>query len=229
MNKFKARKDNTTDDRREDRDNDGPNVLHKNASSRRQAEHDEQRSAQPKQKEPEYKPKHGKKWPAVLLTGAALLGAYQIGTHGGFEKTLHLVGTYLVQKTTQPSYNKVAAEHPEAAHYTQAPVQHTVVEVIRTPNRYAAAQPSIQETALNMKDKLLETRLHMVYQLDQEKMAFAHKLLRDRYALAQEEAAQQGVVNQSYAAENYSYAAENNSYALANGAYAVVNTVNAFR
>ena len=60
-------------------------------------------------------------------------------------------------------------------------------------------------------------------------MAFAQKLLRDRYALAQEEAAQQGEVNRSYAAENYSYAAENNSYAEANGAYAVVNTINAFR
>ena len=165
MNKFKARKENSTDDRREDRDTDRPNELHKNTSNRRQDEQDEQRNAQPKQKEPEYKPKHGKKLPAILLAGVAAFGAYQIGTHGGFEKTLHLVGTYLVQQTTQPSYNKVAAV-PEIAHYTQAPAQRTVVEVIQTPNRYAAAQPSIQETALNMKDKLLKTRLHMVYQLD---------------------------------------------------------------
>ena len=89
MNKFKARKENSTDDRREDRDTDRPNELHKNTSNRRQDEQDEQRNAQPKQKEPEYKPKHGKKLPAILLAGVAAFGAYQIGTHGGFEKTLH--------------------------------------------------------------------------------------------------------------------------------------------
>ena len=230
MNKFKARDDKTSDSRERSRDTERPNVLHEDVSSRQK----EQRSAQPKQEEPKYKPKHGKKWPAVLLAGVAVIGGYQIGTHGGLKETIHDIGTYLVQKTTtqqaQPPYKNVAAKAPEAA---------AGMQVNRTPNRYTAAQvpaQSLQETALNMRDKLLTTRLHMVYRLDQEKMALEQRLLRDRNNLAQQEVAQQGVVNQSYAAENYSYAAENNSYAnvnnseaVANGAYTVVNTINAIR
>ena len=238
MNKFKAKKDEV----------EGPNVLREDISSR-QTEQNYQRSAQPKQKEPEYKPKHGKKWPAIFLAGIAAVGAYQIGTHGGFEKTLNDVSTYVAKQTQQaqqPPYKKVAAKSPKV-HYSHAYVDHQeghtyatmpgtqyVARQITQPQQMTPQemQYKLQNRQLSLQYKLQEQQLQaqvqaqqMQTQEQQQQLQAQEQAQAQQLALQQQQQAMQYQIQQRYAAiqqmQGMAYAAQNyaNAYNLFRGGY----------
>ena len=232
MNKYKARKNESSDNKR---DAEGPNTLHENVSSGRQAERNDQKGAQPRQREPEYKPKHGKKWPAVLLAGIAAVGAYDIGTHHQeVMKFLHVVETSIsegMQQAQQPPYKKVIAAQPAAVHYSQAPAaQHPAVVkeyVTRYVTRYVAtpvqAQPQAQPqqmTAQEMQYKLQNRQLNlqaraqsMQYRLQQEQLRAQEHAQAQDLALQRQQQSMQYNIQQRYATiqqvQGTAYAAQN--------------------
>ena len=228
MNKYKARKNESSDNKR---DAEGPNTLHENVSSGRQSERNDQRSAQPRQREPEYKPKHSKKWPAVLLAGIAAAGIYDAGMHHQeVKRFFHVVETSIsegMQQAQQPPYKKVIAAQPAAVHYSQAPAaQHPAVVkeyVTRYVTRYVAtpvqAQPQQQMTAQEMQYKLQNRQLSlqaraqsMQYRLQQEQLRAQEQAQAQQLAVQQQQQAMQYQIQQRYAAmqqiQSTAYAAQ---------------------
>lgn len=238
MNKYKARDDKTVD-KRESGNAEGPNVLREDVSSNRQTEH---RSAQSKQKEPEYKPKHGKKWPAVLLAGIAAAGIYDAGIHHQeVKKFLHVVETSIsegMQQAQQPPYKKVAAEPHAAVHYGQLhAAQHpTVVKeyVTRYVTRYVARQvaQSPQMTPQQMEYNLQNRQLSLQYRLQEQQLQAQEQAQqlqvqeqRQQLALQQQQQVMQYQIQQRYAAiqqmQGMAYAVQNyaNAYNMFRGRY----------
>ncbi len=240
MNKYKTRKEEASDDSRHA---EGPNVLHENVSSDRQAENDDRRNAQHRQREPEYKPKHGKKWPAVLLAGIAAVGIYDAGIHHQeVKRFFHVVETSIsegMQQAQHPPYKKVAVEHPEAVHYSQASAaQHPAVVkeyVTRYVTRYVAtpvqAQPQ-QMTVQEMQYKLQNRQLNLQqreqnaqYRLQEEQLRAQEQAQGQQLALQQQQQAMQYQIQQRYAAiqqmQGMAYAAQNyaNAFNMFRGGY----------
>lgn len=225
MNKFKARDDKTAD-RRESRETEGPNVLHEDVSSRQK----EQMSAQPKQREPEYKPKHGKKWPAVLLAGIAAVGMYDAGVHHQeVKRFFHVVETSIsegMRQAQQPPYKKIAAEPHAAVHYGQVQVaQHPAVVkeyITRYVTRYVAkqvAQPP-QMTPQQMQYNLQNRQLSLQYRLQEQQLQAQERAQqlqvqeeRQQLALQQQQQIMQYQIQQRYAAiqqmQGMAYAVQN--------------------
>ena len=240
MNKYKARKDESSDNKR---DAEGPNTLHENVSSDRQSERNDQRSAQPRQREPEYKPKHSKKWPAVLLAGIAAAGVYDAGMHHQeVKRFFHVVETSIsegMQQAQQPPYKKVVAAQPAAVHYIQATAQHPAVVkeyVTRYVTRYVAtpvqAQPQQQMTAQEMEYKLQNRQLSlqaraqsMQYRLQQEQLRAQEQAQAQQLALQQQQQSMQYNIQQRYATiqqiQGTAYAAQNyvNAFNMLRGQY----------
>ncbi len=241
MNKYKARKNESSDNKR---DAEGPNTLHENVSSGRQSERNDQRSAQPRQREPEYKPKHSKKWPAVLLAGIAAAGIYDAGMHHQeVKRFFHVVETSIsegMQQAQQPPYKKVIAAQPAAVHYSQAPAaQHPAVVkeyVTRYVTRYVAtpvqAQPQQQMTAQEMEYKLQNRQLSlqaraqsMQYRLQQEQLRAQEQAQAQQLALQQQQQSMQYNIQQRYATiqqiQGTAYAAQNyvNAFNMLRGQY----------
>ncbi len=225
MNKFKAKKDEA----------EGPNVLREDVSSR-QTEKNTQRNAQPKQKEPEYKPKHGKKWPAVLLAGIAAAGIYDAGMHHQeVKRFFHVVETSIsegMKQAQQPPYKNVTAAHPAAVHYIHAtPAAHhpAVVKeyVTRYVTRYVATpvpsqsqqmtpqemQYKLQNRQLTLQYKLQEQQLQaqeqaqqMQVQEQQQQLQAQEQAQAMQYQIQQRYAAIQQMQGMAYAVQNYANA-----------------------
>jgi L-rhamnose mutarotase len=240
MNKYKARKNESSDNKR---DAEGPNTLHENVSSSRQSERNDQRSAQPRQREPEYKPKHGKKWPAVLLAGIAAAGVYDAGMHHQeVKRFFHVVETSIsegMQQAQQPPYKKVVASQPAAVHYSQAPVAqhpavvkeyviHYVTRYVATPVQAQSPQMTAQEMEYKLQNRQLSLQARaqsMQYRLQQEQLRAQEQAQAQQLAVQQQQQAMQYQIQQRYAAiqqmQGTAYAVQNyaNAYNMFIGRY----------
>ena len=229
MNKYKI-KANQTDNSK------SPNILNESVSAKKTNDTAEKQAGAPgvraqeygedrnnfNMREPEYRPRRGKIWPAALAAGVIAVGAYYAGSHHSFE---HLVGNVshaeqqLQKKVQQPPKQVEVVNHyiTRVVHvYTAVPAK-----TVQSPQQSAQSmQYNLQNQQQNMQYNLQEQQLaaqkraqqmqyqyqiqqmHMQAQAQAQQMALQQQQQQMQYQIQQEQMAQQRIQNWSYAAQN---------------------------